>query len=398
VTYPQVNLKPGRERSVLKKHPWLYSGAINRISADATDGGVVDVLAATGGWLARGYLNRSSQIAIRLLTWDQNESIDSGFWLRRLKRAIDTRTQIPRRGCTNALRLVHAESDSLPGLIVDRYADWLVVQFLTMGIDRQRDEITRHLLDLCAPLGIFERSDVPVRAREGLDDSTGLLAGQEPPDLVQVSEHGLQFLVDVRRGQKTGFYLDQRDNRDVVSRYCPNGQVLNAFCYSGGFAVHALSGSASNVTNVDTSYPSLELLEQNLRLNGLDPDHQAEQIQGDAFEVLRDFRDAGRQFDVVILDPPKFAFSKSQIQAAARGYKDINLLALRLLRPGGILATFSCSGAISTLLFQSILHGASVDARREVQILERLSQPADHPVHLSFPEGAYLKGLICLAQ
>ena len=397
----RVLLKPGREKPVINRHPWLFSGAIRRIEGEAADGDVVDVVSATDEWLARGYLNRRSQITVRLLTWDAEEQIDRDFWKRRLQRAIASRAALAADPETTAYRLVHAESDGLPGLVVDRYGDWLVAQFLTAGIERQKKTIIELLMGMemkmkmKKPRGIYERSDVAVRHKEGLEPYAGLLAGQMPPPLAEVREHGHRFSVDITAGQKTGFYLDQRENRQRVAAYAAEKEVLNAFAYTGAFAVYTLAMGAKHVTNVESSFEALELAERNLALNGFDPDCQAEQIAGDVFGVLRNFRDTARQFDLIILDPPKFAQTKRQIQSATRGYKDINLLALKLLRPGGILATFSCSGLISTDLFQKVVFGAGVDAGRDVQLLEWLGQPPDHPVLLSFPQGAYLKGLIC---
>ncbi|MBC8450236.1 MAG: class I SAM-dependent methyltransferase [Chloroflexi bacterium] len=391
----RVFLRAGKERPVRLRHPWLFSGALGRIETEASDGDVVDVVSAGGEWLARGYLNRSSQITVRLLTWDTEEQIDRDFWRRRLQRAIAGRAALAADPQTTAYRLVHAESDGLPGLVVDRYGDWLVAQFLTLGIERQKEALVELLMELAEPQGIIERSDVAVRRKEGLERRSGLLAGDAPPPLVEVQEHGHRFAVDIVAGQKTGFYLDQRQNRQRVAAYAAGRETLNAFAYTGAFAVYALAAGARHVTNVESSYEALELAEHNLALNGFDPDQQAEQIAGNVFEVLRGFRDAGRQFDLAILDPPRFAETRGQVEAATRGYKDINLLALQLLRPGGILATFSCSGLVSEDLFQKVVFGASVDAGRDVQILERLSQPPDHPVLLAFPEGAYLKGFIC---
>jgi len=390
-----IVLKPGREKSVLRRHPWLFSGAIQDIEGQPADGEVVDVLDSRRSWLARGHLNRNSQIVVRLLTWDSTEQVSRQLWRRRLEMAVSARARLAADDSTTAYRLVHAESDGIPGLIVDRYADWLVVQFLTMGIDRQRQIFADLLSELLAPKGIYDRSDVAVRRKEGLEETAGPLAGACPPPLVEIREHGLRFVVDVAGGQKTGFYLDQRENRHRVSLWAAGREVLNSFSFSGGFGVYAMAAGATRVINVDTSLPALEQAEHNLTLNGFDPDHQTEQIAGDVFQLLRDYRQQGQRFDMVILDPPKFALSKANVEAAARGYKDINLLAMQILNPGGILATFSCSGLVSPDLFQKILFGASVDAGRDVQILEQLGQPADHPVLLSFPEGAYLKGYVC---
>ncbi len=390
-----LTLKPGREKSVRNRHPWLFSGAIDRIHSDARDGEIVDAHSHAGQWLARGYLNRRSQIQVRLLSWRLDEAIDEGFWRGRLQRAIAGRAALAADPQTNAYRLVHAESDGLPGLVVDRYGDWLVVQALTLGVERAKPLLTRLLVELCQPAGIVERSDVDVREKEGLRPSLGMLHGAAPDGPVEIVEHGHRFLVDLLAGQKTGFYLDQRENRLRVAAYCRDARVLNAFSYSGGFAVYALAAGARHVTNLDSSLEALELAERNLALNGFDPNTQAEGVAGDVFQVLRDWRATKERFDIIILDPPKFAHSQQQVEKAARAYKDINLLAMQLLQPGGVLANFSCSGLVSADLFQKIVFGASVDAGRDAQVIERLSQGPDHPVLLSFPEGEYLKGLVC---
>ncbi len=392
---PTIILKPGREKSVRNRHPWLFSGAIQRIDPAAKDGDVVDAYSHTGEWLARGYLNRRSQIQVRLLSWDGSEAIDEGFWRSRLQQAIAGRAVLAADPTTTACRLVHAESDGLPGLVVDQYGAWLAVQCLTLGVERVKPLLTRLLAELCQPAGIVERSDVDVRQKEGLRPAVGVLHGATPDGPVAILEHGNRFLVDLLAGQKTGFYLDQRENRRRVAGYCRGARVLNAFSYSGGFAVYALAAGAQHVVNLDSSLEALELAERNLALNGFDPDAQAEGVAGDVFQVLRGWRAAGERFDVAILDPPKFAHTQQQVDRAARAYKDINLLAMQLLRPGGVLATFSCSGLVSADLFQKIVFGASVDAGRDVQVVERLSQGPDHPILLSFPEGEYLKGLVC---
>lgn len=392
---PTVILKPGRDKPVRNRHPWIFSGGIDTISRDAVDGDVVEVIGAGGEWLARGTLNRRSQIQVRLLSWDQAEPVDEAFWRRRLQRALDGRAALAADPATTAYRLVHAESDGLPGLIVDRYGDWLVLQSLTLGIERAKATLVALLSELCQPLGIVERSDVDVRDKEGLRPTTSLLTGSQPEAPVEVLEHGYRFVVDLLGGQKTGFYLDQRENRRRAAAYCRGARVLNAFSYTGAFAVYALAAGARHVVDLDSSLEALELAERNLALNGFDPDRQAEGIAGDVFQVLRDWRTAGERFDVIILDPPKFAHSQQHVERAARAYKDINLLGMQLLNPGGTLISFSCSGLVSADLFQKILFGASVDAKRDVQIVERLSQGSDHPVLLSFPEGEYLKGLIC---
>lgn len=390
-----VTLHPGREKSIRNRHPWIFSGAIAHIPRAAQDGEIVDVISAEGHWLARGALNRRSQIQVRLLSWDESTPIDRVFWRARLHRALAGRAALLADGSTNACRLVHAESDGLPGLVVDRYGDWLVLQALTLGVEHVKPLLVELLAELCQPAGIVERSDVDVRGKEGLRPAVGMLFGTAPAGPVEIVENGCRFVVDLLGGQKTGFYLDQRDNRQRIAGYCAGARVLNAFSYSSGFAVYALAAGAQHVINLDASLEALALGEQNLALNGFDPDRQAEGVAGDVFQVLRDWRAAHRQFDVIILDPPKFVHNQTQIDRGARAYKDINLLAMQLLSPGGVLATFSCSGLVSADLFQKILFGAAVDAGRDAQIVERLSQGPDHPISLTFPEGEYLKGLLC---
>jgi 23S rRNA (cytosine1962-C5)-methyltransferase len=349
----RVVLKRGREKPVLNWHPWIFSGAIQRIEGEAADGEVVEVADYRGRFLARGYLNRRSQITVRLLTWDESEAIGIDFWRRRLERAFASRQTLADDPSTDAYRLVNAESDLLPGLVVDRYGDYLVVQFLALGIERWKAELVGLMADLLKPRGIYERSDVEVREKEGLAQVRGLLHGEEPPDLVEVTENGHCFLVDIKAGHKTGFYLDQRDNRQKLTRYCPGREVLNCFAYTGAFAVYAGAAGAGRITNVESSAEALELARRNMALNGF-ADRDDEYVQGDVFQVLRAYRDQGRTFDLIILDPPKFAYSKDQVEAACRGYKDINLLAMQIIAPGGVLFTFSCSGLVSPDLFQKV--------------------------------------------
>jgi len=390
----RVVLKRGREKPVLNRHPWIFSGAIQRIKGEVADGEVVAVADHQGHFLARGYLNRRSQITVRLLTWDESEVIEGDFWRRRLERALASRQALADDPSTNAYRLVNAESDLLPGLVLDRYGDYLAAQFLTLGIERWKAELVGLMADLLKPRGIYERSDVEVRKKEGLAQVSGLLYGGEPPDLVEVTENGHRFLVDIKTGHKTGFYLDQRENRQKLTRYCPGKEVLNCFSYTGAFSVYAAAAGAGRIANVESSAEALGLARRNVALNGF-ADRGDEYVEGDVFQVLRGYRDQGRSFDLIILDPPKFAYSQHQVESACRGYKDINLLAMQIIAPGGILFTFSCSGLVSPDLFQKVLFGASVDANRDVQIIERLSQASDHPILLTFPESEYLKGLVC---
>ena len=391
-----VLLKRKRARPVLQHHPWVFSGAIDRVEGDPADGDVVDVCDAGRNWLARGILNRHSQISVRLLTWREDEPVDRAFWQRRLVQSVAARQALADDPGTTAYRLVHAESDYLPGLVVDRYGDWLVMQSLALCTDRWRQEIVAVLADLLAPRGIYERSDVEVRGKEGLALRAGLVWGEEPPDRVEILENGHRFLVDILQGHKTGFYLDQRETRARLSPFCAGAEVLDVFAYTGAFAVHALAGAASQVTLVESSARALDMARRHVE--DLAPGGGARRgisyVEGNVFSVLRGYRAQGRRFDAIVLDPPKFARGEPDVARAARAYKDVNLLAFQLLRPGGVLFTCSCSGAVSAALFQKIVFGAAMDAGPEAQIIGYLAQGSDHPVALTFPEGAYLKGLI----
>ena len=390
-----VIIKPKRDKSLLRKHPWVFSGAVAKIKGDRPKPGeTVDLVNARGGWLGRGAYSPSSQIAIRMWTFNENEPVDAGFFHRRLEKAIANRRTLRKQYQLNACRLVNAESDGLPGLIIDQYDRFLVCQFLTVGVHFWKDAIVAALQVLVAPEGIFERSDSPVLDKEGLTRTVGVLAGREPPEKIAIREGDYRYLVDVRNGHKTGFYLDQRDNRRHVGHYASDGDVLNCFCYTGGFGVAAMAADARTVTNIDISASALDLARQNMALNDLDSE-RVEYLQADVFKQLRSFRDAARQFDLIVLDPPKFADARQQLDRACRGYKDINLLAIKLLRAGGHLFTFSCSGLMEQALFQKIVADAALDAGREAQIIRRMSQAADHPTALNFPEGHYLKGLLC---
>ena len=394
-----VVLKAGREKSVLRRHPWVFSGAIGQVTGQPESGETVLVISAGGQALGLGAYSPQSQIPVRLWTFDPTQAVDRAFFRARLQRSIEARAPLLARPDLNAYRLVNAESDGLPGLIVDRYAGFLVCQFLTAGAERWKAEITALLEALPAVTGgaaegIYERSDVDVRIKEGLPPAAGVLAGQAPPENLVIDEHGCQFIVQIARGHKTGFYLDQRENRALMPDYAAGRDVLNAFAYTGAFGVWALRGGARHVVNLESSESALELACENVRLNRLD-ESRVENVAGDVFRVLRQYRDSRREFDLIVLDPPKFAESRSQLDGATRGYKDINLLAFKLLRPGGVLFTFSCSGLVSPELFQQVVAGAALDSGREVQIVRRMSQGPDHPVALNFPEGAYLKGLVC---
>lgn len=389
-------LKRGREKPLANRHPWVFSGAIDGVEGNAQPGDLVVVVDSSDNYVATAYYNPHSQIRARVLTWDQHQPIGDIFWRRRIERAVLARELLALEPATSAYRLIHAEADGLPGLVVDRYGDYLVMQCLTLGIDRRKALLADLLQEVVQPSGMIERLDAEVRDKEGLSDGEPLQRGTAPPEHLEVREHDHRFLVDLRGGHKTGFYLDQRDNRLLLAdpKLVAGKRVLNVFAYTGGFAVYAAAGGAETIVNIDTSIPALELAEQNVALNGGERPGD-EYIAGDAFEVLRYYRDGGEQFDVVILDPPKFVHSRRDLEKASRGYKDLNWLALRLLAPGGVLATFSCSGLVDASLFQKMVFAAAVDAGREVQILHQLSQGPDHPVLLTFPESAYLKGLLC---
>lgn len=391
-----VILKPNRDSSLRRRHPWIFSGAVKDVKGNPGSGETVDVLGHDGQWLASGAYSPVSQIRVRVWTFSKDEEAGPSFFSNRLERSIKARDSINFKNPAAALRLVNAESDSLPGLIVDRYADFLVCQFLSAGTEFWKKEIVKGLEGLLPSTGIYERSDSSSREKEGLAQAVGLIAGQEPPGLVEIDEGPLRFLVDVRRGHKTGFYLDQRENRAMVPEFSEGAYVLNCFSYSGGFGLMALKGGAKSLTNIDASSEALDLARRNMELNRVEPG-KCENLDGDVFNILREFRDAGRSFGLIILDPPKFAESVNQVDRACRGYKDINLLAFKLLKPGGVLFTFSCSGHVGPALFQKVVADAALDAGRDAQIIRYLGQAADHPIGLQFPEGQYLKGLICKA-
>ena len=390
-----IILKPHREQSLLRRHPWVFSGAIQNVKGGPGIGETVEVFSADGALLGRGAYSPQSQIRVRMWSFDPEEPVDEEMFRCRLLRAVAARNQSGTVGSDKqACRLVYAESDFLPGLIVDRYGQFVVCQFLSAGAEYWKETLVSLVREIVTCSGIYERSDVDVREKEGLVQRTGLLCGEEPPSLIEITEGECRFLVDIRQGHKTGLYLDQKDNRSLAARYANHAEILNCFSYTGGFTVTALKAGAQRVTNVDSSASALEMAVKNCTLNDLDA-LGMENIEGDAFIVLRKFRDTRRSFDFIILDPPKFATSRSNLNRACRGYKDINLLAAKLLRPGGTLVTFSCSGLISSELFGKIVADGVLDAGREAQIVRRLFQGSDHPVALSFPEGTYLKGLVC---
>jgi 23S rRNA (cytosine1962-C5)-methyltransferase len=396
-------LKKGREKSLRRRHPWIFSGAIERVAGKPKAGDTVEVRAADGAVLALAAYSPKSQIRARVWSFEPGTTTNAEWFKARVRQAVALREALPAARHTNALRLVHGESDGLPGVVVDRYADVLVAQFLSAGAERWREAILDALVEATHCEAIFERSDAEVRKLEGLAPRAGWARtaggapGRAPRDAGRcpIIEYGLNFRVDVEQGQKTGFFLDQRENRQRVRALAAGREVLDGFSYTGGFAIAALAGGAARVLALESSAPALEVARENLAANPLDA-ARLEFAQADVFAHLRRLRDAGRQFGLVVLDPPKFAPTAAQARNAARAYKDVNLLAFKLLAPGGLLATFSCSGGVSAELFQSIVAGAALDAGVEAKIIERFHAAADHPVALAFPEGDYLKGLLLL--
>jgi 23S rRNA (cytosine1962-C5)-methyltransferase len=389
---PVLRLKPGRERSLRQRHPWIYSGAIASIAGALRPGDTVDVRDADGKFVARAAFSPESQIRARVWTFDAREAVDATFIARRVARAVDARAPMLDRLHTGC-RLIHGESDGLPGVIADRYADTVVLQLSSVGAERWRDAIVAAIVEATAAACVYERSDADVRKLEGLAPRTGVAHGKLP-QIVAFTEGGITYRVDVVDGQKTGFYLDQRDNRATVRALAAGRAVLNLFAYTGAFALAALAGGAATVLSIESSADAIRLAFENLARNPSLPTDRAEWREADVFGELRRMRDAGAAFDLIVLDPPKFAPTLAHAERAARAYKDVNLWALKLLRPGGLLATFSCSGGIDAALFRKVVAGAALDAGAEAAIIGHFGAAADHPVALAFPEGDYLKGLL----
>ncbi len=382
-------LKAGREKSLKRRHPWVFSGAVARVQGEPASGETIGIWSATGEFLAVAAYSPESQIVARAWDWKER-AIDGAFFKERIAQAIGQRRAL--MGEAGAMRLVHGESDGLPGVVADRYGDTVVLQLSSAGADRWREEIADALLEASGAARIWERSDADVRQLEGLPPVTAALRGEREPTRITIDEEGIQFGIDLEHGHKTGFYLDQRDNRQQLKALAAGRDVLDCFCYSGGFALNAVAAAAGSVTAIDSSADALKLAHSNAERNKF---AQPEWIEGDVFQWLRRFRDQARSFDLVVLDPPKFAPTAAHAEKASRAYKDINLLAFKLLRPGGLLMTFSCSGGVSADLFQKIVAGSALDAGADAQIVARLGAASDHPVALNFPEGDYLKGLIC---
>lgn len=391
---PEIILKKGREKSLIRHHPWIFSGSVARISGSPISGETINILSDEGKFLARAAYSPFSKIVARVWTWEENQEVNNSYFYEKITKAIEMRESFRDQDYSyTAIRLLHGESDGLPGVILDQYNDICVIQFLTTGAEFWRDLIIEIVNSVRTPRAIFERSDSDVRKLEGLEQRIGLLSGIINENEIVINEFDLKYFVDIYNGHKTGFYIDQRENRKRIRNLTRNCRVLDCFSYTGGFALNALAGGASSLTLVDSSGLALSIASRNVTLNNLDAQNIQYYTQ-DVFQFLRGQRDRGEVYDIVILDPPKFAPTILQVERASRGYKDINLLALKLLNPGGILVTFSCSGGVSGDLFQKILAGAALDAGVEAMILERLHQGFDHPIAMNFPESAYLKGFI----
>lgn len=389
----RLHLAKGREKSLLRRHPWVFSGAVQRVEGKALSGETIDILDSQGKWLARGAYSPESQIRARVWTFQQDEEINIDFFIRRLQQAQSWRDWVAQRDGLDGYRLIAGESDGLPGITIDRFQNFLVLQLLSAGAEYQRPACfppcsiaTRNVRFTIAPtLRCVKKKACRWRRA---------VLGDLPPELLPITEHGMKLLVDIQQGHKTGFYLDQRDSRLAARNYSAGRRVLNCFSYTGAFAVSALMGGCEQVISVDTSQAALDIAKQNVELNKLHLS-KAEFVRDDVFQLLRNYRAQGEKFDLIIMDPPKFVENKNQLASACRGYKDINMLALQLLNPGGILLSFSCSGLMPTDLFQKILADAAVDAGRDVQFIEQFRQAADHPVIATYPEGLYLKGFAC---
>ena len=389
-----VILKKGKEKAVLHRHPWVFSGAIEHVKGKPANGDIVRLLNAKDEFMAYGFYNDQSRVALRLLEWNERVVVDDDWFRKKVAIAVANRSELLAGGTTNTCRLIFSESDYLPGLIVDKYAGHLAVQILTSGIENMMPVIIDELQRLLNPESIFDKSDASSRLHEGLETSNIVLAGSNPPESVEVKENGIIYNINIAEGQKSGFYCDQRDNRKILASHTKGKKVLDCFCYTGGFTLNSLQSGALSVTSVDSSALAIETLKENISLNKFDAfKHTA--IQSDVNKQLRVFREDGEKFDVIVLDPPKYAPSRSALDRASRAYKDLNRLAMLLLNEGGLLATYSCSGAMNMETFKQVIAWAALDAGKQVQFIYQFCQPEDHPVRASFPEGEYLKGLLC---
>jgi len=389
-------LLPGKDKLPRNRHPWVFSGAIESVEGSPRSGEVVAVHGADGSFIAYGHFNEHSKIKVRLLEWDEKEVVNE-TWLRdKIRRALALRAPILTSGVTDACRLIYSEADFLPGLIVDRFGEFAVLQSLSAGFDRVKNVVAQMLMEETGVRGLYEKSDGDGRRMEGLPIRYGLLAGKEPPDRVLIHEHEHLFHVSLA-GQKTGFYTDQRVNRRIAAVYAAGRRMLDLCCYTGAFSVYALAAGAAEVMLCDISDDALEGARRHLRLNNIAAD-RASFVKEDVFVLLRRLHKEGRRFDMIVLDPPKFVANSDDLEKGLRGYKDINLNAMRLLESGGILVTFSCSGAVTMEHFHKVIAFAAKDAKREVRILHHLHQSEDHPIRVSVPETEYLKGFVCIVE
>ncbi|MBF0433924.1 MAG: class I SAM-dependent methyltransferase [Magnetococcales bacterium] len=393
-----LTLKAGREKSLLRRHPWVFSGAVARLEGTPQPGETITILNAKGNILAHGAYADRSQIVCRIWSFHADETIDASFFRKRVEASLQRRAIFGNNcnECTG-LRLINAESDGLPGVVVDRYGDWLVGQFTSAGAQAWKHDLATVLMEMTGAQGLLERTEGDACSQEGLPEIRAPLLGIPPPETIPLREHGLDYAVDPWQGHKTGFYLDQKDNRLIAREGCQGKRVLNTFAYSGGFGLNAMAAGAGHVTHLDSSTTLLSQAAANARLNHL-PEDRFDYCKGNAFHKLREWRDQNRTFDCIILDPPRLADSQAGLMRAARAYKDLNWLAFRLLAPGGRLLTFSCSGRVAADLFAKVVADAAIDAGRNAMIQRHLGPPADHPVALAFPEGRYLKGLLCVVD
>ena len=391
----RIILQPGREKSLFRRHPWIFAGSVDQLDGRARPGDTVDIVASNGRELGRGAYSPSSQIRVRVWSFDPTETIDDVFFKRRVAQAFQRRMALPGLAHQQGRRVLHGESDGLPGVIADQYGDTIVLQVTSAGADKWVEAIARALINATGAVRVYERSDSEVRKLEGLEPRTGWLIGEPSEAPLTIEEYGVTLGVDIIGGHKTGFYLDQRENRRLTRDLAQGRRVLNCFCYTGGFSLQALAGGAREVISIDSSGPALAAAQNNMLLNPQLDASRAHWAEANVFDALREYKAAGERFDLIILDPPKFAPSAAHADRAARAYKDINLLGFRLLNPGGILMTYSCSGGIGQELFQQIVASAASDSGVTAAITHRLSAAADHPIGLAFPEGEYLKGLAC---
>lgn len=388
----KIILNKGKDKAAWQLHPWVFSGAINKKIGQIGNGDIIAVYNIDEEFIAYGIYNDASRVAVRLLEWNPKNEINEEWWRLRVQKAVNNRKHLLTDNNDSA-RLIFAEADFIPGLIADKYADFISIQVHSSGIEKVKSILVDELVNLLKPKGVYERSDLKSREYEGLPDTNGLLWGETPPEFVDIIENGIRYQVNIIDGQKSGFYCDQRDNRFLTAQYVKDKRVLDCFCYSGGFTLNAFREGAKEVVAVDSSALAIETLKSNLNHNGFDA-AKCNAVQADVNKYLRTLGEAGEKFDVIVLDPPKYAPSRSMLEKASRAYKDLNRRGLMLLESGGLLATFSCSGAMDIDTFKQVIAWAALDAGKEIQFIRQFTQPEDHPVRASFPEGEYLKGLL----